>query len=216
MTIRADMYYSIRSPYSYIGIQRLQQLLPQQEQPIEIAIRPIMPIAIRKPELFKMRSALGIRYLEMDARRIAEQYGIPFRIWPHPDPIVQDMETLDIAAEQPYIHRLVRLMQYAVEHGDGYDFTLRLATLIWDGKTDDWHEGDHLRRVADAAGLSLADMDAAIAANPDHYDRATDDNQAALMAAGHWGVPTIVYEGEPFFGQDRIEAFLWRVHHPRP
>jgi len=29
-------------------------------------------------------------------------------------------------------------------------------------------------------------------------------NQDALKAAGHWGVPTLVFDGEPFFGQDRI------------
>ena len=38
-----------------------------------------------------------------------------------------------------------------------------------------------------------------------------DDNHAALEAAGHWGVPTMVYEGEPFFGQDRIDTLRWRL-----
>ena len=27
----------------------------------------------------------------------------------------------------------------------------------------------------------------------------------------HWGVPTMVFEGEPFFGQDKIELLLWRM-----
>jgi len=30
-------------------------------------------------------------------------------------------------------------------------------------------------------------------------------------AAGHWGVPLMVFEGEPFFGQDRVDALLWRM-----
>ncbi|TMB53500.1 MAG: 2-hydroxychromene-2-carboxylate isomerase, partial [Deltaproteobacteria bacterium] len=29
--------------------------------------------------------------------------------------------------------------------------------------------------------------------------------------AGHWGVPTMVFAGEPFFGQDRIELLVWRM-----
>ena len=33
----------------------------------------------------------------------------------------------------------------------------------------------------------------------------------ALEAAGHWGVPTFVFQGEPFFGQDRIDVLLWRL-----
>ena len=30
-------------------------------------------------------------------------------------------------------------------------------------------------------------------------------------AAGHWGVPTMVFDGEPFFGQDRLDLLVWRM-----
>jgi 2-hydroxychromene-2-carboxylate isomerase len=33
----------------------------------------------------------------------------------------------------------------------------------------------------------------------------------AHAASGHWGVPTFVFENEPFFGQDRIELLIWRM-----
>jgi len=36
-------------------------------------------------------------------------------------------------------------------------------------------------------------------------------NLTALEDAGHWGVPTLVFEGEPFFGQDRIDLAVWRM-----
>jgi len=36
-------------------------------------------------------------------------------------------------------------------------------------------------------------------------------NAAAQQAAGHWGVPLFVFQGEPFFGQDRIDHLLWRL-----
>jgi 2-hydroxychromene-2-carboxylate isomerase len=36
-------------------------------------------------------------------------------------------------------------------------------------------------------------------------------NQAALEAAGHWGVPTYVYAGAPYFGQDRIDLLRWQL-----
>jgi 2-hydroxychromene-2-carboxylate isomerase len=29
--------------------------------------------------------------------------------------------------------------------------------------------------------------------------------------SGHWGVPTFVFENEPFFGQDRIDLLIWRM-----
>jgi 2-hydroxychromene-2-carboxylate isomerase len=33
----------------------------------------------------------------------------------------------------------------------------------------------------------------------------------ALTAAGHWGVPTMTYRGEVFFGQDRIDVLTWHI-----
>ena len=44
-----------------------------------------------------------------------------------------------------------------------------------------------------------------------HDDRLLRDLLGALEAAGHWGVPTLVFDGEPFFGQDRIAMAKWRM-----
>ena len=54
-------------------------------------------------------------------------------------------------------------------------------------------------------------MKAEAEAQPEELDAEIADNQAALEAAGHWGVPTLVFDGEPFFGQDRIELAVWRM-----
>ena len=35
-----------------------------------------------------------------------------------------------------------------------------------------------------------------------------------LSEAGHWGVPTLVFDGEPFFGQDRLALLEWRLGQP--
>ena len=45
-------------------------------------------------------------------------------------------------------------------------------------------------------------------ADAEALDAEVAANQAALEAAGHWGVPTLVFKGEPFFGQDRIDLAL--------
>ena len=74
-----------------------------------------------------------------------------------------------------------------------------------------WNEGDHLARAAASAGFDLAKMDAAIAADPDRYEAAIKANEAAHAASGHWGVPTFVFENEPFFGQYRIELLIGRM-----
>jgi 2-hydroxychromene-2-carboxylate isomerase len=50
-----------------------------------------------------------------------------------------------------------------------------------------------------------------LVANPDHYRAAIDANQEAQRAAGHYGVPLMALEGEPFFGQDRFDQLVWRL-----
>ena len=37
------------------------------------------------------------------------------------------------------------------------------------------------------------------------------ENQTILDEAGHWGVPTFLFLGESFFGQNRIETLRWRM-----
>jgi 2-hydroxychromene-2-carboxylate isomerase len=74
-----------------------------------------------------------------------------------------------------------------------------------------WHEGDHLARAAAEAGLDLAELDAAVAAEPERYVEIVVINQAAQRDGGHYGVPLMVFEGEPFFGQDRFDQLKWRM-----
>jgi len=125
--------------------------------------------------------------------------------------VVQEFPSRRIAAEQPYIHRLTRLGVEAVERGRGLSFIAEVSHLIWSGEIAGWHEGPHLADAARRAGLDLADMDEAITADPARYDAVLERNQADLEAAGHWGVPTFVFQGEPFFGQDRMELLVWRL-----
>ena len=82
--------------------------------------------------------------------------------------------------------------------------------LIWGG-AENWHEGDHLEQAAARAGLDLAELDAEALSDVEALDAEIHANQAALEAGGHWGVPTLVFDGEPFFGQDRIDMVLWRM-----
>ena len=80
-----------------------------------------------------------------------------------------------------------------------------------DWAVKNWHEGDHLKGAAARAGLDLQELDKAIAARPEQCDAMAAENQKALEEAGHWGVPTMVFKGEPFFGQDRLDVLLWRL-----
>jgi 2-hydroxychromene-2-carboxylate isomerase len=76
---------------------------------------------------------------------------------------------------------------------------------------ENWSEGSHLAEAASRAGLELAALDAAVSAAPERYDARIEQNQKDHAAAGHWGVPTMVFQGEPFFGQDRFDLLVWRL-----
>ena len=54
-------------------------------------------------------------------------------------------------------------------------------------------------------------MDHAIETDNAANEALIADNEAALDATGHWGVPVLAVDGEPFFGQDRIDMVVWRL-----
>ena len=112
---------------------------------------------------------------------------------------------------QPYIHRLTRLGCAAAEAGRGLPFLREVSHTIWSGTVDNWHEDHHMADAASRAGVDLAELDGRIASGPDRYEAIAQENQKALQTCGHWGVPTMAFEGEPFFGQDRLDVLLWRL-----
>lgn len=208
MTLSVDVFWSFRSPYSYLATPRLVEI--DRIYDLELQIRPVLPIAVRIEGFFETVNPLWPPYVLRDTIRIAEKEGIPYG-WPRPDPIVQDFPSRKVAAEQPYIYRLTRLGVAAVEAGRGLAFIDEVSRLLWGGRVVGWHEGTHLADATARAGLDLARLDAAAAAEAARLDAVIEENQRALAAAGHWGVPTFAFAGEPFFGQDRIDLLLWRL-----
>jgi len=208
MTLTTDLYFSFRSPYSYLSAARYRELTRTHD--VDIVLRPVYPLAIRQPEFFAEGNKLAGRYIVIDSFRSAQMLGIPFR-WPKPDPVVQDFATREISKDQPYIYRIVRLGQAAARRGKGLAFADEASRVIWSGESDDWHEGGHLAGAAKRAGLDFGELEAEAIADAEALDAEIAANQQALEAAGHWGVPTLVFDGEPFFGQDRIDMAKWRM-----
>ena len=207
MTLFADIFWSFRSPYSYLATRRYRALA--EDYDLTLNLRPVYPLAIRQPDFFERNHPSWLRYLFTDVARLSQFLDIPFAL-PRPDPIVQDIATRLIAADQPHIFRLTRLGQAAARRGKSLAFCDEVSRLIWGGVAG-WNEDDHLAQAAHRAGLDFAELEAEIAREPEALDAEIAANQAALEAAGHWGVPTLVFEGEPFFGQDRIDLAVWRM-----
>jgi 2-hydroxychromene-2-carboxylate isomerase len=203
-----DLYWSFRSPYSYIVVPRLIEL--ERDWNARVNVRPVLPIAVRQPEFFAHSDPLWFSYLMRDCVRSAEFAGMPLR-WPRPDPVVMDFATRTYPKEQPHIHRLTRIGQLAAERGKGLALLRAVSHLIWSGEVDGWDQGDHLAVAAASAGCNLAELDTAQETEAARLDAAIAANEAAHRAGGHYGVPLMVYDGEPFFGQDRFDQLLWRM-----
>lgn len=200
------MYFSFRSPYSHLATGGALALAARYE--INIHLRPVTPLALRDPSFFNPENARRGRYIQRDWPRRAHMLGLPGR-WPNPDPIVQDLATFEISEDQPYIYRLTYLGVEAERRGSGVPFAKEVSHVIFGG-VKGWDQGNHLAEATERAGLDLADMDRAIE-KPDSHAAEVETNHANLEAAGHWGVPTFVYNDEPFFGEDRIDTLAWRL-----
>ena len=206
MTLTFDFYFSFRSPYSYLAMPLIERL--QAEYDAAASMRIVRPIAVRIPGFFEKVNPLWPPYLAKDCKRIAEMNNIPYR-WPRPDPIVQDRVTRTVAADQPFIMRVSRLGALAAERGKGFAFVRAASHMMWSGNVDGWHEGSRLEACADAVGLNELERDAEKDAA--RLDAIIEANETAQHTAGHWGVPLFVFEGEPFFGQDRVDHLIWRM-----
>ncbi|WP_337186401.1 DsbA family protein [Phenylobacterium sp.] len=208
MALQVDVFWSFRSPYSYLATTRIAEIAARYD--VDMRIRPVYPLAVRVDGFFDRQDPRWLMYLGRDCYRTAQMLGMTFGP-PRPDPIVMNLATREIPREQPYIRRLTHLGQAACEAGRGIPFICEVARIIWDGQTDGWDRGDHLARATARAGLDLPTLDAVVAAEGERLEAEVQASHAALDAAGHWGVPTFVFEGEPFFGQDRIDVLLWRL-----
>ena len=206
MTLSVDLYYTMRSPYCYFTTPQLMDLVKRYD--LEIKVKPVYPLAITQPEIFDNPNPLRTKYFRRDVQRTAQRLGIPL-FPPRPDPIQQNMETMEILPDQPYIQRLTHLAQVATEMGRGLPFVAHVSRLIRGSNIDGWDQGNHLAEAVAKAGLNLSDMEPILDQEGERLEAAVKQNREEQLAAGHWGAPLFDYNGEIFFGRDRVEDLVW-------
>jgi 2-hydroxychromene-2-carboxylate isomerase len=206
--LSVELYWSFRSPYSYVVLPRIIALRDYHK--VNVDLRVVHPNAIRNPAYFKRMDPLARPYFLKDSARVAAFHGMPFRR-PIPDPITQNPVTLAIGEDQPLARQLGRLGIAATDKGRGLEFCREVSALLWDGSVTGWDQGSHLAEATSRAGLQLSELEEAVMAETEKYEAKLAENDRTLHAAGHWGVPTMVFEGEPFFGQDRFDVLVLRI-----
>ena len=105
---------------------------------------------------------------------------------------------------------MTRLGILACEAGEkeGWAFLDEVSSLIWSGGA--WTKGSAFSEAASRAGFDLNDLEKRQETEKDRLEAVIAQNQAD-QDVHHWGVPLMVFEGEAFFGQDRIELLEWRL-----
>jgi 2-hydroxychromene-2-carboxylate isomerase len=201
---QVDLYFSFRSPWSYYGACLMFDA--QQEYDMQVNVHVVNPIFIRYNDFFDRAHEKWRPYFLTDLLRCSQYRNLPIGM-PRPDPINEEL-----AADDPghLVHTLTPLGIAAAAAGHGIEFAREVSTVVWDGQVDGWNQGDHLQLAAQRAGLVLSDLEQWVSDNASEWPQQLSVNDAALEEH-HWGVPTMVFEGEPFFGQDKLELLLWRM-----
>jgi len=205
--MRVDLYWSFFSGYCYLAGVRLERA--RAARPFAIALKPVWPLAFRVPKaLFEAPPAYA-SYYDLDTARVARHLGVAYAD-PQPPPATLDWVKKAPAAEQPHIRRLTRLGTEAERRGHGFACARAISNCLF-AEGPGWDKGERLASALAKAGLDLADVERTVAREADALDRIIEANGRALEATGHWGTPTMVLDGEPFFGQDRVDLLLWRM-----
>ncbi|MGC2779523.1 MAG: DsbA family protein [Bradyrhizobium sp.] len=202
MVVRVETYYDFRSPYAYFADYRIRNGNPGFADSVEWVGRPIFIDVVLNLQMGREVWAPYVdtlipakrAYLMADIRRMAEFYGAPYKPswkWPsRPNQIPALCVASLLSGETERVFR----------------------NAIFDGL---WHEKQDISHPAilrDA--LSRASGDLAIldqAGDPSVRDALTKRTVEAY-GNGVFGTPTFVWNGEVFFGADRLDVLAWKVN----
>ena len=204
--MKIDLYFSYRSPYSYLILPRMLKL--KEKYDIEINFKVVYPIAIRMPEWFEGKNFFTFFFFKMiDMRLQAKKLGIPFTSKLKPDPIRQNIMTGKISSHQPYIFDICHLGQMAQMKGVGMEFAFEVSSLIFGG-IENWNTDENLSEAAKKVGLDLIQLRESVNVHEEEIIGQIKQNQADQLNAGHHGVPLTVIGDKHFFGQDQFDKIM--------
>ncbi len=203
--MKIDLYFSYRSPYSFLILPRMLDLKAKYE--IDINFKIVYPLAIRKPEFFNKKGLPYFLALTMDVKKKAKKLGMSVTTKLKPDPIVQNVVTGKISKDQPYIFDICHLGQMAQIKGVGIEFAFEVSSLIFGG-AENWNSNENLSKAAKNVGLDLGQLRESVNVHENEIINQIKQNQAEQLDAGHHGVPLTVIADKYFFGQDQFETIM--------
>ncbi|REH40413.1 2-hydroxychromene-2-carboxylate isomerase [Paraperlucidibaca baekdonensis] len=181
-----DVYFSYRSPYSYLALARVRALA--EHYGLALRFKPVLPMVMRGLPVPTIKRL----YILLDSKREADVLELPFgRIC---DPVGLGVE------------HCLAVTQTLASPAQAMDFAESACAAIW-------HEGRDLSQLPEIyacalrAGITADVVDAALANA--HWRAAIEANREDLFAQNLWGVPSFVLHlnGQRLchtWGQDRL------------
>ena len=183
-----ELYPSLRSPYSYLALERSYALARRQN--LELVLRPVLPMVMRGLPVPPEKRL----YIVLDAKREAEDAGIPFgRVC---DPVGAPVE------------RCFSLWPWSRERGRAAELLLSFTRAAFAEGVDTASDAG-MRHVVIGAGLPWDEARARLGRD-EAWRAELEANREALFGMGLWGVPSFRLLGRAgeanfhTFGQDRI------------
>lgn len=180
-----DFFCSFRSPYTYLAAAQIRKIA--HHYGATLRIRPVLPMVMRGLPVPKAKRL----YITRDVKREADRLGVRFG---HAvDPVGKPAE------------RGLALLHHAIQLGKGSALAESFLQGVF---ADGIYAGDDsgLWQIAERAGLSRREMDAALA-DPS-WQAVAETNRQEMLELGCWGVPSFrVNDCPAIWGNDR----LWMV-----
>ncbi len=183
------IYFSARSPYSYLGLLRGVALARHYNVPIEV--KPVLPMMMRGMFVPPRKKW----YIFSDTKREAIALGLDYGFVADP---------LGVGVERCYA-----LFNYAKSQHKEVEYLLAFAKAV-NARAIHSDTDRGMKKIVEQAGLEwsqakpLLQKDETL--NRDDWRQWAEDNYAEMHSLGLWGVPCFRYADATVWGQDRIDV----------
>ena len=190
-------FYSVASPWSYLGIKRLKEISKKYsaqiiEKPIDL-VGKVFVATGGTPVPQRHISRQNYRLLEL--KRWGEFLNIKINQKPKFFP-----------PKDPHLPALFCLA--SIDMGISMDFSTKVLEHLW-VKENDISNIDTLKLIADDLKISFEELNKL--ATSDKIKNIYEANTQEAINMNIFGVPSYVYNNEIFWGQDRLELLEYSL-----
>jgi 2-hydroxychromene-2-carboxylate isomerase len=191
--MRVEYYFSVNSPYVYIGSARVAQMAGQMGADWRYKPLHFSALAAKMGSLVMVDADPARRaYFAQDLARQAAKAGVPMLDAPPFYPANSAPASYAIIAAQAAVDKGAA--------GDLHALVAGICSAVWrEGR--DIADADVIASLMAGAGFDPAIADKGMFMAADEYARNVDD----AVAAGVFGTPFIVAGAARFWGQDRLD-----------